>query len=43
VAQRDRIADFPRYRILFSETAASLAAAQIEVWWLDQVGTVLDA
>lgn len=30
--------DFPRYRTLFSETATSLAAAEIEVWWLDQFG-----
>jgi hypothetical protein len=35
--------DFPRYRTLFSATAASLAAAQIEVWWLDPLGTLLDA
>jgi len=32
--------DFPRYRDLHAETAASLAAAQIEVWWVDQVGLV---
>ncbi|MEV4260561.1 hypothetical protein [Kribbella sp. NPDC049584] len=32
--------DFPRYRDLHAETAGSLAAAQIEVWWVDQTGTV---
>ena len=32
--------DFPRYRDLHSETAGSLAAAQIEVWWVDQAGAV---
>jgi Holliday junction resolvase-like predicted endonuclease len=32
--------DFPRYRDLQAETAGSLAAAQIEVWWLDQAGAV---
>ena len=32
--------DFPRYRDLHAETAASLAAAQIEIWWVDQVGLV---
>jgi len=32
--------DFPRYRDLHAETAGSLAAAQIEVWWIDQAGTV---
>ena len=32
--------DFPRYRDLHAETAGSLAAAQIEVWWVDQAGTV---
>ena len=30
--------DFPRYRDLHAETVGSLAAAQIEVWWLDQTG-----
>jgi Holliday junction resolvase-like predicted endonuclease len=30
--------NFPRYRDLHSETAGSLAAAQIEVWWVDQNG-----
>lgn len=32
--------DFPRYRALCAETAGSLAAAHIEVWWVDQAGTV---
>lgn len=32
--------DFPRYRDLHAETAGSLAAAQIEVWWVDQTGAV---
>lgn len=32
--------DFPRYRDLHTETAGSLAAAQIEVWWVDQAGVV---
>lgn len=32
--------DFPRYRDLHAETAGSLAVAQIEVWWVDQAGTV---
>jgi Holliday junction resolvase-like predicted endonuclease len=32
--------DFPRYRDLHAETAAPLAAAQIEIWWVDQVGLV---
>lgn len=31
---------FPRYRDLLAETAGSLSAAQIEVWWLDQAGAV---
>lgn len=31
---------FPRYRDLHAETAGSLAAAQIEVWWVDQTGLV---
>jgi hypothetical protein len=30
--------DFPRYRGLHSETVGSLAAAGIEVWWVDQAG-----
>jgi Holliday junction resolvase-like predicted endonuclease len=30
--------DFPRYRGLHAETVNSLAAAQIEVWWIDQQG-----
>ncbi|MDD9206675.1 hypothetical protein PU560_09385 [Georgenia sp. 10Sc9-8] len=32
--------DLPRYRDLHAETAASLAAAQIEVWWVDESGEV---
>lgn len=32
--------DFPRYRDLHTETAGSLAAAEIEVWWVDQTGAV---
>lgn len=32
--------DFPRYRDLYAETTDSLAAAQVEVWWVDQMGTV---
>lgn len=32
--------EVPRYRTLHEETAGSLAAAQIEVWWLDAAGTV---
>lgn len=32
--------DFPRYRDLHAETAGSLAAAKIEVWWVDQTGMV---
>jgi len=32
--------DFPRYRDLHAETAGSLSAAQIEVWWVDQAGGV---
>lgn len=32
--------DFPRYRALHSETAGSLAAAAIEVWWVDAQGRV---
>jgi len=32
--------DFPRYRDLHAETAGSLAAANIEVWWVDQAGAV---
>lgn len=32
--------DFPRYRDLHAETAGSLAAAQIEVWWVDRAGAV---
>ncbi|ABL81778.1 MULTISPECIES: hypothetical protein [unclassified Nocardioides] len=34
------VPDFPRYRDLHAETAGSLAAAQIEVWWVDQTGAV---
>ena len=32
--------DFPRYRDIHAETAGSLAAAKIEIWWVDQAGTV---
>lgn len=32
--------DFPRYRHLYAETVSSLAAASIEVWWVDPAGTV---
>jgi Holliday junction resolvase-like predicted endonuclease len=32
--------DFSRYRALHEETAGSLAAAQIGVWWVDEVGAV---
>ncbi|MFD5826907.1 hypothetical protein [Lentzea sp. NPDC060358] len=32
--------DFSRYRNLHAETADSLTAAQIEVWWVHQDGTV---
>ena len=32
--------DFPRYRDLHADTVGSLTAAQIEVWWIDQAGTV---
>ncbi len=32
--------DFPRYRDLQAETTGSLAAAQIDVWWLDQAGAL---
>jgi len=32
--------DFPRYRDLHAETAGSLAAANIELWWLDEVGAL---
>lgn len=32
--------DFPRYRDLHAETAGSLAAAQIQVWWVDEAGAV---
>lgn len=32
--------DFPRYRDLHLQTAGSLVAAQIEVWWVDQTGVV---
>jgi len=32
--------DFPRYRDLHAETFGSLAAAQIEVWWVDKTGWV---
>ncbi|WP_051511202.1 hypothetical protein [Intrasporangium oryzae] len=30
--------DFPRHRELHGQTVASLSAAQIEVWWIDQSG-----
>lgn len=32
--------DFPRYRDLHSQTAGSLAATDIEVWWVTEDGTV---
>jgi Holliday junction resolvase-like predicted endonuclease len=32
--------DYPRYRDLHSETDGSLAAAQIEVWWVEADGKV---
>lgn len=32
--------DFPRYRQLFSETASSLVAARIELWWVSRDGEV---
>jgi Holliday junction resolvase-like predicted endonuclease len=32
--------DFGRYRDLYSETIGSLEAAQIDVWWIDEDGTV---
>lgn len=32
--------DFPRYRDLHAETAGSLTAAQIEIWWVQPDGTV---
>lgn len=32
--------DFPRYHDLHAETVGSLEAAQIEVWWVDQTGSV---
>lgn len=32
--------DFPRYRTLHSETVGSLAAADIEVWWVDSRGSL---
>lgn len=32
--------DFPRYRDLHTDTAGSLGAAQIEVWWVDEAGKV---
>lgn len=35
--------DFPRYRQLFTETAGSLQAAQIELWWVTAGGHVADA
>lgn len=33
--------DFPRYRDLHAETAGSLAAAQIEVWWVSPDGGLI--
>jgi Holliday junction resolvase-like predicted endonuclease len=35
--------DFPRYRELHTQTEGSLAAALIEVWWIDQMGTLHSA
>lgn len=32
--------DVARYRDLYAETAGSLSAAQIEVWWVDQAGEI---
>lgn len=32
--------DFNRYRVLFGETQGSLAAAGIDMWWVDEDGTV---
>lgn len=32
--------DHPRYRTLHTETAGSLAAAAIDVWWVDTAGDV---
>ena len=32
--------DFPRYRDLYAETAGSLAAAQIDVWWIERDGAL---
>ena len=32
--------DFPRYRELHSQTAGSLAASQIEVWWIEETGAL---
>lgn len=32
--------EHPRYRDLHSETVGSLAAAQIEVWWIDPEGAL---
>ncbi len=32
--------DFPRYRDLHAETAGSLSAAQIEIWWIDEAGNL---
>lgn len=32
--------DFPRYRALHAETKGSLAAAEIELWWVSQAGDV---
>lgn len=35
--------DFGRYRDLYAETAGSLTAASIELWWVDQSGGVRPA
>jgi hypothetical protein len=35
--------DFRRYRDLYAETAGSLAAAGVEVWWVDESGGVRHA
>jgi hypothetical protein len=32
--------DFGRYRDLYAETPGSLAAAGVEVWWVDESGGV---
>lgn len=35
--------DFPRYRILHTETTGSLVAAEIEVWWVDEAGSLRES